>query len=255
MGKVKLEIKRLENASGRQVTYSKRRAGILKKARELSIPCDICDVDVVLLMFSPTSKPTFCLGEHRNIEEVIVKFAQLTPQERAKRKLENLEALKRTFKKLDRDVDVQDLLGTSTQTKDELSYLSRLLQSQLSEVQERLRNNLTRMTVIDKSFSWICCILEDFGKQQFISLECTGQCSLDELSRNACLRLQVGGQCPYQSYHLNFLCEKCFIDSEMNLTRITYRLSSQCLRTNQACIQCQPSDLGFHIRTLCLCHL
>lgn len=62
MGRVKLKIKRLENTSGRQVTYSKRRAGILKKAKELSI---LCDIDVVLLMFSPTGKPTLCLGERR----------------------------------------------------------------------------------------------------------------------------------------------------------------------------------------------
>ncbi|RZC79602.1 hypothetical protein C5167_031181 [Papaver somniferum] len=88
MGRVKLKIKRLENTSGRQVTYSKRRAGILKKARELSI---LCDIDIALLMFSPTGKPTLCLGERSNIEEVIAKFAQLTPQERAKRKLESLE--------------------------------------------------------------------------------------------------------------------------------------------------------------------
>jgi len=62
MGRVKLKIKRLENNSGRQVTYSKRRAGILKKAKELSI---LCDIDIVLLMFSPTGKPTLCLGETR----------------------------------------------------------------------------------------------------------------------------------------------------------------------------------------------
>ncbi|KAK8931131.1 MADS-box transcription factor 16 [Platanthera zijinensis] len=62
MGRVKLKIKRLENLSGRQVTYSKRRAGILKKTKELSI---LCDIDILLLMFSPTGKPTLCLGEQR----------------------------------------------------------------------------------------------------------------------------------------------------------------------------------------------
>ncbi|KAL6654584.1 hypothetical protein ACP70R_008049 [Stipagrostis hirtigluma subsp. patula] len=100
MGRVKLKIKKLENSSGRQVTYSKRRSGILKKAKELSI---LCDIDLILLMFSPTGKPTICIGEKSNIEEVIAKYAQLSPQERAKRKLESLEALKKTFKKLDHD--------------------------------------------------------------------------------------------------------------------------------------------------------
>lgn len=62
MGRVKLKIKRLENNSGRQVTYSKRRSGILKKAKELSI---LCDIDLMLIMFSPTDKPTICIGDRR----------------------------------------------------------------------------------------------------------------------------------------------------------------------------------------------
>lgn len=64
MGRVKLKIMRLESSSSRQVTYSKRRTGILKKAKELAI---LCDIDVVLLMFSPTGKPTILLGERRYI--------------------------------------------------------------------------------------------------------------------------------------------------------------------------------------------
>lgn len=136
MGRVKLKIKRLESTGNRQVTYSKRRHGILKKARELAI---LCDIDLVLLMFSPTGKPTLYQGEHRNFEEVIAKFAQLTPQERAKRKLESLEALKKTFKKLDHDVNIEDFMGSSTQKVEELSSQLRLLQTQLTGVQKRLR--------------------------------------------------------------------------------------------------------------------
>ncbi|KAF5937861.1 hypothetical protein HYC85_025367 [Camellia sinensis] len=105
MGRVKLKIKRLESTSNQQVTYSRRRNGILKKAKELSI---LCDIDIVLLMFSPTRKATLFRGECSNIEEVITKFAQLTPQERTKR-----SALKKTFKKLDHDVNIQDFLGSS----------------------------------------------------------------------------------------------------------------------------------------------
>ncbi|KAI3686510.1 hypothetical protein L1987_80189 [Smallanthus sonchifolius] len=110
MGRVKLKIKRLENISNRQVTFSKRRNGILKKAKELSV---LCDIDIILLLFSPTGKPTLFTGQRSNIDEVIAKFARLTPQERAKRKLESLEALKKTFKKLDHDVNIQDFAGAS----------------------------------------------------------------------------------------------------------------------------------------------
>jgi len=62
MGRVKLKIKKLESVSNRQVTYSKRRNGILKKAKELSI---LCDIDIILLMFSPTGGATLFHGERR----------------------------------------------------------------------------------------------------------------------------------------------------------------------------------------------
>ncbi|KAE9601944.1 putative transcription factor MADS-type1 family [Lupinus albus] len=138
MGRVKLKIKKLESTSNRQVTYSKRKSGILKKAKELSI---LCDIPIALLMFSPTGKPTLLQGERSNLEEVITKFAQLSPQERAKRKLESLEVLKKTFKKLDHDVKIQDFLGSSSQTVEELTHQVRILQTQLAEVHQRLRCN------------------------------------------------------------------------------------------------------------------
>ncbi|KAJ7298802.1 hypothetical protein O6H91_Y405100 [Diphasiastrum complanatum] len=53
MGRGRIEIKRIENATSRQVTFSKRRRGILKKAHELSV---LCDAQVVLIIFSSTGK-------------------------------------------------------------------------------------------------------------------------------------------------------------------------------------------------------
>lgn len=62
MGRVKLKIKRLENVNSRQTTYAKRKNGILKKANELAI---LCDIDLILLMFSPTSgKPSLSVGKN-----------------------------------------------------------------------------------------------------------------------------------------------------------------------------------------------
>ncbi|XP_057813853.2 agamous-like MADS-box protein AGL65 isoform X2 [Cryptomeria japonica] len=73
-----------------------------------------------------------------NMEEVIARFAQLTPQERAKRKLESLEALKKTFKKLGHDVNIEDFLGASNRTNQELNDELRQIQLQLSNVQKEL---------------------------------------------------------------------------------------------------------------------
>lgn len=45
----KVEMKRIENATSRQVTFSKRRNGVLKKAYELSV---LCDAEVAVIIFS-----------------------------------------------------------------------------------------------------------------------------------------------------------------------------------------------------------
>ncbi|XP_056863233.1 MADS-box protein AGL71-like [Raphanus sativus] len=45
----KIEIKRIENVTSRQVTFSKRRKGLLKKAHELSV---LCDAQVGAIVFS-----------------------------------------------------------------------------------------------------------------------------------------------------------------------------------------------------------
>lgn len=53
MGRGKIEIKKIENANTRQVTFSKRRVGLLKKAKELAI---LCDAEVAVIVFSSTGK-------------------------------------------------------------------------------------------------------------------------------------------------------------------------------------------------------
>ncbi|KAL7233435.1 hypothetical protein ACSBR1_017121 [Camellia fascicularis] len=49
----KTQMRRIENATSRQVTFSKRRNGLLKKAFELSV---LCDAEVALIVFSPRGK-------------------------------------------------------------------------------------------------------------------------------------------------------------------------------------------------------
>ncbi|XP_042020748.1 MADS-box protein 04g005320-like isoform X2 [Salvia splendens] len=53
MGRGKVELKRIENKINRQVTFAKRRNGLLKKAYELSV---LCDAEVALIIFSSKGK-------------------------------------------------------------------------------------------------------------------------------------------------------------------------------------------------------
>ncbi|CDO97366.1 unnamed protein product [Coffea canephora] len=53
MGRGKIVIRRIDNSTSRQVTFSKRRNGLLKKAKELAI---LCDAEVGVIIFSGTGK-------------------------------------------------------------------------------------------------------------------------------------------------------------------------------------------------------
>ncbi|KAK8547958.1 hypothetical protein V6N13_123381 [Hibiscus sabdariffa] len=53
MGRGRVQLKRIENKINRQVTFSKRRSGLLKKAHEISV---LCDAEVALIVFSTKGK-------------------------------------------------------------------------------------------------------------------------------------------------------------------------------------------------------
>ncbi|KAK9931422.1 hypothetical protein M0R45_018697 [Rubus argutus] len=61
MGRGKVQLKRIEDKIRRQVTFSKRRSGLIKKARELSV---LCGVEVGLVIFSAKGRLyEFCSGD------------------------------------------------------------------------------------------------------------------------------------------------------------------------------------------------
>ncbi|RRT75404.1 hypothetical protein B296_00025116 [Ensete ventricosum] len=53
MGRGKIAIRRIDDTTSRQVTFSKRRNGLLKKAKELAI---LCDAEVGVVVFSSTGR-------------------------------------------------------------------------------------------------------------------------------------------------------------------------------------------------------
>nr|BAG31395.1 PLENA-like MADS-box protein [Torenia fournieri] len=72
-GRGKIEIKRIENTTNRQVTFCKRRNGLLKKAYELSV---LCDAEVALIVFSNRGR----LYEYANnsVRATIDRYKQAT---------------------------------------------------------------------------------------------------------------------------------------------------------------------------------
>uniref|UniRef100_A0A7N1A0K9 Uncharacterized protein n=1 Tax=Kalanchoe fedtschenkoi TaxID=63787 RepID=A0A7N1A0K9_KALFE len=73
MGRGKIVIERIDNTTSRQVTFSKRRKGLLKKAKELSI---LCDVQVGVMIFSSTGK-LYDFASNASIKSTIEQYNKL----------------------------------------------------------------------------------------------------------------------------------------------------------------------------------
>ncbi|XP_028246819.1 agamous-like MADS-box protein AGL29 [Glycine soja] len=71
MGRRKIEIAEVKDPNTRQVTFSKRRSGLFKKANELSI---LCGVEIAMVVFSIGNKP-YSFG-HPSVDVVATKFLQ-----------------------------------------------------------------------------------------------------------------------------------------------------------------------------------
>ncbi|XP_022155032.1 truncated transcription factor CAULIFLOWER A-like [Momordica charantia] len=78
MGRGRVQLKRIENKISRQVTFSKRRGGLLKKAHEISV---LCDADVALIVFSTKGK-LFEYSTDSSMEKILERYERYSYAER-----------------------------------------------------------------------------------------------------------------------------------------------------------------------------
>ncbi|XP_057474570.1 truncated transcription factor CAULIFLOWER A-like isoform X2 [Actinidia eriantha] len=78
MGRGRVQLKRIENKINRQVTFSKRRSGLLKKAREISV---LCDAEVGLIIFSTKGK-LFDYASDSCMERILERYERYSDAQR-----------------------------------------------------------------------------------------------------------------------------------------------------------------------------
>nr|XP_043626297.1 truncated transcription factor CAULIFLOWER A-like [Erigeron canadensis] len=78
MGRGKVQLRRIENKINRQVTFSKRRGGLLKKAHEISV---LCDAEVALIVFSNKGK-LFEFSTDSCMESILERYERYSYTER-----------------------------------------------------------------------------------------------------------------------------------------------------------------------------
>ncbi|KAK8918826.1 MADS-box transcription factor 14 [Platanthera zijinensis] len=79
MGRGRVQLKRIENKINRQVTFSKRRSGLLKKAHEISV---LCDADVALIVFSNKGK-LYEYSTDSSMERILERYERYSYAEKA----------------------------------------------------------------------------------------------------------------------------------------------------------------------------
>ncbi|XP_062191541.1 MADS-box transcription factor 51-like isoform X2 [Phragmites australis] len=70
----RVELRRIEDRTSRQVRFSKRRSGLFKKAYELSV---LCDAQVGLLVFSPAGRLYEFASSGTSIEDIFGQYWDL----------------------------------------------------------------------------------------------------------------------------------------------------------------------------------
>ncbi|KAI7735117.1 hypothetical protein M8C21_008377 [Ambrosia artemisiifolia] len=88
MGRGKIEIKRIENTSNRQVTYSKRKNGIIKKAKEITV---LCDANVSLVIYGSSGKMYEYCSPKTNLIDMLDRYQRLSGNKLWDAKHENLQ--------------------------------------------------------------------------------------------------------------------------------------------------------------------
>lgn len=137
MGRGKVELKRIENPTSRQVTFSKRRNGLLKKAFELSV---LCDAEVALLIFSPSGK-VFQFSSH-DVQRTIAKYkTEVGLPKSDDQGIRTMEGWRNEIENLKKTV--QDLEARDTHLAGE--NLSALGMKDLKQLERQLRMGVERV--------------------------------------------------------------------------------------------------------------
>ncbi|KAK8371010.1 hypothetical protein V6Z11_A01G213900 [Gossypium hirsutum] len=158
MGRGKIEIKRIENSSNRQVTYSKRRNGIMKKAKEITI---LCDAKVSLIIFGSSGKMHEYCSPSTNLVDILDQYQKTSGKKLWDAKHENLSnEIDRIKKENDNmQIELRHLKGED---------ITSLPYKELMAIEDALENGLTYMDVLDKTWKNTKFLEEDYKQLSFI---------------------------------------------------------------------------------------
>nr|AAK21257.1 MADS-box transcription factor FBP28 [Petunia x hybrida] len=168
----KTQMRRIENATSRQVTFSKRRNGLLKKAFELSV---LCDAEVSLIIFSTRGKLyEFSSSSMQEIIERYRRHSEDVQGEKPAVEQNNMQNLKLDAASLMKKIEILEtskrkLLGEDlgSCSLEELQQIEKQLERSISTIRarkmevfreqiERLKGNV-KVLATENAMLWEKC--------------------------------------------------------------------------------------------------
>ncbi|CAA7046170.1 unnamed protein product [Microthlaspi erraticum] len=138
MARGKIQIKRIENQTNRQVTYSKRRNGLFKKAHELTV---LCDARVSIIMFSSSNKLHEYISPNTTTKEIIDLYQTVSDVDVWSTQYERMQETKRKLLETNRNLrtQIKQRLGECLDELDilELRSLEEEMENTFKLVRER----------------------------------------------------------------------------------------------------------------------
>ncbi|CAI4227300.1 unnamed protein product [Auanema sp. JU1783] len=90
MGRKKIQITRIQDERNRQVTFTKRKFGLMKKAYELSV---LCDCEIALIVFNSTNK--LFQYASTDMDKVLLKYTEYNEPHESRTNNDIMETLQR----------------------------------------------------------------------------------------------------------------------------------------------------------------
>lgn len=138
MARGKIQIKKIENQTNRQVTYSKRRNGLFKKAHELTV---LCDAKVSIIMLSSTSKLHEFISPTTTTKQLMDQYQKALGVDLWSSHYEKMQEQLKKLKDVNRNLrrEIRQRLGESLNdmSYDELRKLTDEIDESLKSIRER----------------------------------------------------------------------------------------------------------------------
>nr|Q07472.1 RecName: Full=Floral homeotic protein PMADS 1; AltName: Full=Green petal homeotic protein [Petunia x hybrida]AAQ72510.2 DEF [Petunia x hybrida]WJN62205.1 DEF [Petunia x hybrida]CAA49567.1 GP (green petal) [Petunia x hybrida] len=176
MARGKIQIKRIENQTNRQVTYSKRRNGLFKKANELTV---LCDAKVSIIMISSTGKLHEFISPSITTKQLFDLYQKTVGVDLWNSHYEKMQEQLRKLKEVNRNLrkEIRQRMGESL---NDLNY------EQLEELMENVDNSLK--LIRERKYKVIGNQIETFKKKVR---------NVEEIHRNLLLEFDARQEDPY----------------------------------------------------------